>query len=67
MSLIWVGAMYKEIFGAIPETKNKKELQQNIYDVHNFHLYGGSCCDSASSRTLYEILTLYDLLTIPYL
>ena len=67
MYLVWVGAMYREVCWAITETKNEKEPQHNLCAAPNCHLDGGSYCDSASPRTLYEILTLYDFLTLPYL
>ena len=67
MSLVWVGAMYREFFWAITEMQNEKEQQRDICAATNFHPYGGNYCDSASPRTHYEILTLYDFLTLPCL
>ena len=67
MSLVWVGAMYREVFWAITEMQNEKELQHDLCVAPNFHLDGGSYCDSASPSTLYETLNLYDLLTLPCL
>ena len=67
MSLVRAGTMYGEVFGAMTEMKNKKEQQRDICAATNFHPYGGNYCDSASAYTLYEILTLYDLLTLPSL
>ena len=67
MSLFRVGSMYREVFWAITEIQNKKELQQNLCAAPNCHLYGERYCDSASTRTLYENLTLYDFMTLPCL
>ena len=67
MSLVWVGAMQREVFWAITEMQNEKEPQHDLCAAPNYHLYGGSYCDSAPPRTLYEIITLYDFLTLPCL
>ena len=67
MSLIWVGAMCREVFWVITEMHKKKEQQQNLRVGTNFHLGGGSYCDSEPPRTLYEITTLYDFTTLPCL
>ena len=65
MSLVRVGTIYREFFWEITEMQNEKEPQQNICAAPNFHLDGGSCCDSDSPLTLYKTLKLYDLLALP--
>ena len=67
MALVRVDEMYREVFGAITETQNKKEPQHDVFAATNCHLYGGRYCDSASPLILYKILTLYDFLTLPCL
>ena len=67
MSLVWVDAIYREVFCEIKEMKIEKEPQHNLCAAINSHLDGGMYCDSASSRKLHEILTLHDLLTLPCL
>ena len=67
MSLVWEGAMYRGVFWEIPETKNEKEPQHYLCAEPNYHLDGGRYCDSASPHTMYETITLYDLLTLPCL
>ena len=67
MTIFWVDAMYREVFWEITEMQNEKEPQHNLCAAPNFHLDGGIYCDSDSPRTLYAILTLYDLLTLPCL
>ena len=67
MSLVQVGAMYREVFWEITKIKNEKELLHNLCAAPNCHLDGGSYFDSVSPRTLYETHTLYDFLTLPYL
>ena len=65
MFLVWVGEMYREVFWAITEIQNEKEPQHNLCAAPNFHLGGGSYCDSAYPSTLYEHFTLYDFLILP--
>ena len=67
MSLVRVGAIYREIVWAITEIQNEKEPQHDLFADTNLHLDGLSYCNSASPRTLYEILNLYDFLTLPSL
>ena len=64
MSLVWVGAMYRDVFWEITEIQNEKEPQHDLCAAPNFHLDGGSYFDSASTRTLYNILTLHALMTL---
>ena len=67
MYLVRVGALYREVFWEITEMQNEKELQHDLCYAPNCHLDGGSYYGSASPCTLYETLTLYDLLTLPCL
>ena len=48
ISLVLVGAMCREVFWEITEIQNEKEPQHNLCAAPNFHLGGGSYCDSAS-------------------
>ena len=66
MSLVPVGAMFREMFWAIIEMKTKRN-RNTIFVMRQLPPDGGIYCDSASSLTLYEILTLYDFLTLPCL
>ena len=67
MPLVQVGEMRMEVLGEITEIHTKKELQHNLRAASNRHVGGGRYCDSASPRTLYEIITLYDSPTFPCL
>ena len=48
ISLVLVGVMCREVFWEITEIQNEKEPQHNLCAAPNFHLGGGSYCDSAS-------------------
>ena len=58
MTLVWVGLKYREVFWGITEMQNEKEPQHDLCAAPNFHLDGGSYCDSAFPNTLYEIINL---------
>ena len=47
MYLVPVSAMYRDVFWAIKEMKNEKELQHDLCAAPNFRLDGGSYCDIA--------------------
>ena len=64
MSLVQVGAMYREVFWAITYIKNKKKPQHNLCAAPNCHPGVRSYCGSASPFRLYKILTLYALPTL---
>ena len=67
MSLDRVGKICRECFGEITEKENKKEPQHDICAAPDCHIDKGNYCDSAFLCTVYEIITMYALLTLPCL